>query len=141
MDVAAPPFTIAGIDHLLLLVNGLSESLAFYETVLGCSVESRMPKYGMVELRAGASHLDLVDIAAPEGAWAKAPVAGGRNIDHVALTLGPHDGNALREHLAAHGVAIVEEREDEGAQGKSLSLYVRDPSGTTIELISTIAPG
>jgi catechol 2,3-dioxygenase-like lactoylglutathione lyase family enzyme len=114
----------------------MSESLAFYESVLGCTVEERIPKYGMAELRAGTSHLDLVDIASPEGAWAKAPVTGGRNIDHFALALGSNDANALRHHLAAHRVAIVEEREEEGAEGKSLSLYVRDPSGNTIELIS-----
>lgn len=132
----APPFTIAGIDHILLHVNGMSESLAFYETVLGCAVEARIPEYGMAELRAGASHVDLVDVTSPEGAWARAPVAGGRNIDHFALSLGANDAHALRRHLAAHGVPVVEEREEEGAEGKSLSLYLRDPSGNTIELIS-----
>ncbi len=136
MEIAAPTFTITGIDHILLHVSGMTESLEFYENVLGCTVEARIPTYGMAELRAGASHVDLVDIASSEGAWAKAPVAGGSNIDHFALALGSNDANALRRHLAAHSVAIVEEREEDGPQGKSLSLYVRDPSGNTIELIS-----
>ncbi|HVR45340.1 MAG TPA: VOC family protein [Candidatus Binatia bacterium] len=127
------PFTIDRLDHVLVIVNGMAESLHFYGDVLGCDVESRLPDYGMVELRAGSSHLDLVDTAVPQGAWARPAVAGGRNVDHVALRLGRVDERALRDHLAEHGIAIAEERiEDDG----TLSLYVRDPSGNTIELIS-----
>jgi catechol 2,3-dioxygenase-like lactoylglutathione lyase family enzyme len=94
----------------------------------------------MVELRAGVSHIDLVDVTAPEGRWAVPAVAGGRNVDHVAVRIGPHDQIALRGHLAAHSVPIVEERVNEDANGKSLSLYVRDPSGNLIELIGPAAP-
>jgi glyoxylase I family protein len=127
------PFTIDRLDHVLLIVHGMTESLRFYEDVLGCDVESRLPDYGMVELRAGSSHLDLVDAAVPEGAWARPAVADGRNVDHIALRLKRADETALRAHLAALGVAIAEERiEDDGA----VSLYVRDPSGNTIELIA-----
>lgn len=127
------PFTIDRLDHVLVIVNGMAESLDFYEGVLGCNVESRLPDYGMVELRAGSSHLDLVDAAVPQGAWARPAVAGGRNVDHIALRLGRVDERALRDHLAKHGIAIAEERiEDDGA----VSLYVRDPSGNTIELIA-----
>ncbi len=127
------PFTIDRLDHVLVIVSGMAESLRFYGDVLGCDVESRLPDYGMVELRAGSSHLDLVDTAVPQGAWARPAVAGGRNVDHIALRLKHADERALRDHLAAHGVAIAEERiEDDGA----VSLYVRDPSGNTIELIA-----
>jgi glyoxylase I family protein len=128
-----PPFTIDRLDHVLVIVNGMAESLRFYGDVLGCTVEYHLPDYGMVELRAGPAHLDLVDAAVPQGAWARPPVAGGRNVDHVALRLGRVDERELRAHLAQHGVAIAEERiEDDGA----VSLYVRDPSGNTIELIA-----
>jgi catechol 2,3-dioxygenase-like lactoylglutathione lyase family enzyme len=130
------PFTLKGIDHLLLLVNGMDRAISFYEDVLGCTVEAKLPQYGMAELRAGASHLDLVDTAAAEGSWSLPTVAGGRNVDHICLALGPHDEAALRSHLAAHQVQIVEERTNEDASGTSLSLYVRDPSGNTIELMA-----
>jgi glyoxylase I family protein len=127
------PFTIERLDHVLLIVNGMADSLLFYGDVLGCDVESRLPDYAMVELRAGSSHLDLVDASVPQGAWARPAVAGGRNVDHVALRLGRVDERALRDHLAEHGVAIAEERiEDDG----TVSLYVRDPSANTIELIA-----
>lgn len=130
-----PPFTLKGIEHVLLLVRGMDETLAFYGDVLGARLETRLPEYGMAELRAGDSHIDFVDIAAPEGAWAQPPVAGGRNMDHIALQLNACDEETLRCHLVEHGIDIVEERVNEGPQGKTLSLYVRDPSGNTVELM------
>ncbi|MFY9718433.1 MAG: VOC family protein [Candidatus Cybelea sp.] len=127
----ALPFAIDGLDHLLILVDGMEEALRFYEGALGCSAEAYLPQYGMVELRAGASHLDLVDIAVAEGRWARPEVEGGRNVDHFALALGQGNEQRLREHLAACGVKIVEERTEDAG----LSLYVSDPSGNKIELI------
>ncbi len=122
---------VARIDHVVVLVDDLSNALAFYETVLGCTVEGRFPSYGMVELRAGESHIDLVDVAVPEGSWARPPVGGGRNVDHVALAIQSHDPEAVRKHLSAANVAIMEER----VEDRSVSFYVRDPSRNTIELI------
>ncbi len=132
-DAAAPPFTLKGIEHVLLLVRGMDETLGFYEEVLGARLETRLAEYGMAELRVGNSHIDVVDIAAPEGAWAQPPVAGGRNLDHFALRLNACDEGALRRHLVKRGIEVIEERVNEG--GKTLSLYVRDPSGNTVELM------
>lgn len=132
---AERPFALDGIEHVLLLVNGLDDALAFYES-LGAIVESRLPQYGMAELRVGASHLDLVDVAAAQGAWARPPVAGGRNVDHVAIAINAADEAAFRRYLAGCRIEIVEERIEETTAGRSLSCYVRDPSGNTLELIS-----
>ena len=55
-------------------------------------------------------------------------------MDHFCIAIGRHDEAALRSHLAAHGVEIIEESFHAGARGDSLSLYVRDPSGNVIEL-------
>jgi glyoxylase I family protein len=129
-----PPFALEGIDHILLLVDGMKPAVQFYTDVLGCTVEDALPQYGMLQLRAGAALIDLVDISAPEAAWAKPPVAGGRNFDHLCLALGVHDEAALRRHLARHHIEIIEEGVHGGSRGESLSLYVRDPSGNVIEL-------
>ena len=48
-----PPFVLEAIDHLLLLVSGMSRTVAFYVDVLGCGIENELPEYGMVQLRAG----------------------------------------------------------------------------------------
>jgi catechol 2,3-dioxygenase-like lactoylglutathione lyase family enzyme len=129
-----PPFALEGIDHILLLVSGMAPAVRFYTEVLGCTVEDELPQYGMLQLRAGAALIDLVDIAAPEAGWAKPPVAGGRNVDHLCLALAVHDEAALRRHLARHRVEIIEEGVHGGSRGESLSLYIRDPSGNVIEL-------
>lgn len=126
------PFSLERIDHVLLIVGNLKKALAFYQDVLGCRLESSLPQYGMVELRAGSSMIDLVDIGGRAGAWARPDVAGGRNVDHVCVAITGANEQKLRAHLAAHSIEIVEEDEREDG----LSLYVRDPSGNTIELKS-----
>jgi catechol 2,3-dioxygenase-like lactoylglutathione lyase family enzyme len=132
MEKPVEPLRLRGIDHVLLLVTDLEKAVAFYERVAGCSVETRLPEFGMVELRAGSSHLDLVDISAAPGAWAQPEIAGGRNVDHIALAVESHDATALRAHLQAHNVEIGEER----VEHDRTSFYVRDPSGNGIELQS-----
>lgn len=129
-----PPFVLEGIDHILLLVKGMKQAARFYTGVLGCKVEGQLPEYGMLQLRAGSALIDLVDISAPEAAWAVPPVAGGRNVDHLCLALGSHDEAKLRRHLARHRIKIIEEGIHSGSRGESLSLYIRDPSGNVIEL-------
>jgi glyoxylase I family protein len=130
----SPPFALEGIDHVVLLVDGMEAARRFYCEVIGCTVDNALPQYGMLQLRAGAALIDLVDIAREEGAWARPPAAGGRNMDHVCLATGPWEEAALRAHLAAHGVEIVEEGIRYGARGDGLSFYVKDPSGNAIEL-------
>ena len=112
----------------------MAKARAFYEYVLGCSFEEALPQYGMAVLRAGGALINLVDMSVIEGSWALPEVTGGRNLDHLCLALGPHDEDALRRHLSEHDIEIIEESFHAGARGESLSLYVRDPSGNTIEL-------
>jgi glyoxylase I family protein len=138
-DARKPPFTLEGIDHVLLVVHGMSPALAFYQTVLGCTLEEEYPQWGMAQLRAGAALINLVDVTVPQGAWAASP-ASGRNMDHLCIALGSHDEKALRHHLAAHGMEIIEESVHAGARGESLSLYVRDPSGNMLELKGPPSP-
>jgi len=129
-----PPFALEGIDHVVLLVRDMAEAQKFYEQVLGCAVDRALPEYGMLQLRAGASLIDLVDIGSHEGEWGRPEVEGGRNMDHVCIATGPCDQAAMRAHLARHGVAIVEEGIRYGADGDGMSFYIRDPSGNQIEL-------
>jgi glyoxylase I family protein len=130
----SPPFTLQGLDHVVLLVDDMAAAQSFYREVVGCTVERDMPRYGMAQLRAGAALIDLVDIGGEAGAWARPDVAGGRNVDHVALDTGDWDEAAMRAHLAAHDIEIVEEGLRGGAKGEDLSFYIRDPAGNQIEL-------
>ena len=132
---AIRPFTISGLDHLTVLVNGMENALLFYEGVLGCTIEARLPHLGMVSLYAGSDHIGLVDVSVPEGSWAQPEVSGGSNTDHFALAIRSENETAVRDFLSAEGIAIVEERIEEEAAGRSVSFYICDPFGNKVELL------
>ena len=132
------PFKLEGLDHVVLLVGDMELAKRFYCEVVGCSLDRDLPQYGMAQLRAGASLIDLVDISGEEGAWARPAVEGGRNVDHVCLATAGFVPDALRAHLTANGVEIQEEGIRYGATGDGYSIYFSDPFGNQIELKSVI---
>jgi len=126
---------IRGIDHVVLRVSDVARSLRFYCEVLGCSEERRLEPLGLIQLRAGASLIDLVDVNAPLGkAGGSAPGADGHNVDHFALELGEFDEAAIRAHLAERGVEAGEVAKRYGARGNGPSMYIHDPDGNVVEL-------
>ncbi len=126
---------IQAIDHVVLRVRDLDGAIRFYCRVLGCAVERRQDDLGLVQLRAGRSLIDLVDVAGSLGRQGGAPPgSGGANMDHLALRLEAFDAAALAAHLEAHGVAPGEVVTRYGAEGDGPSMYIRDPEGNTIEL-------
>ncbi|HZZ32140.1 MAG TPA: VOC family protein [Phenylobacterium sp.] len=129
------PIHIAGLDHIVLRVRDKAAMLAFYGDVMGLVVDRELPDLGLTHIRAGQQMIDLVTLEGPLGkAGGAAPAAEGRNLDHFALKVRPFDEAAIRAHLAAHGVVIIEEGPRYGADGDGFSLYVRDPEGNTVEL-------
>ncbi|HKA16076.1 MAG TPA: VOC family protein [Myxococcota bacterium] len=126
---------IRGIDHVVLRVRNLERAIGFYCGVLGCREERRIEALGLVQLRAGASLIDLVDIAGTLGRSGGAPPGdSGRNMDHVALRLAAFDEPTLRAELAAAGIEGSEVGERYGAEGMGPSIYIRDPDGNVVEL-------
>src|SRR5947209_15774496 len=83
---------IAGLDHVVLRVGDLDRAIDFYERVLNCRVERRLDQPKLVQLRAGASLIDLVPAAAAPSA---AQDASGRNMDHFAVRVDGFDAAAL----------------------------------------------
>jgi glyoxylase I family protein len=134
-----PPFRLDGLDHVVVLVSEMALARHFYCDVVGCTVDRELPQYGLLQLRAGSSLIDLVDIGSEEGAWARPPVEGGRNMDHLCLATSGFEPEAVKNHLAAHGVGIVEEGVRYGATGDGYSVYFKDPFGNQIELKSAAA--
>jgi catechol 2,3-dioxygenase-like lactoylglutathione lyase family enzyme len=129
------PIQIDGFDHIVLRIRDKPATLAFYEGVLGLTVDRDRPELGLTHIRAGRQMIDLVTIDGPLGKMGGSPPgAEGRNLDHFALQVRPFDEAAIRAHLAAHGMAVVEEGPRYGADGDGFSLYVRDPEGNTVEL-------
>lgn len=128
-------FTVKHIDHIVLRVQDLERSIHFYGDVLGCEVDRRRNDLGMVHLRAGASMIDLVDIAGPIGRQG-GPAAGNarRNVDHFCLRVDPFDEAALIAHLEKFDLAPEKAVTRYGAEGDGWSLYCFDPDGNQVEL-------
>ncbi|HEX5006963.1 MAG TPA: VOC family protein [Hyphomonadaceae bacterium] len=131
---AGPPFELRAIDHVVLIVDDLEAAVRWYAEVVGAAEEHSLRQFGMVQLRAGASMIDLVDAASEKGAWARPPVGGGRNLDHLCLEIGPVTRQAMLEHLKKHGLRVEEEGLRMGAKGQGYSWYIRDPWDHQIEL-------
>jgi catechol 2,3-dioxygenase-like lactoylglutathione lyase family enzyme len=131
----ANPIAITGFDHIVLRVRDKARMLGFYTGVLGLSVDRDRPELGLTHIRAGAQMIDLITLEGPLGQLGGAgPGPEARNLDHFALQVRPFDEAAIRTHLAAAGVEVVEEGPRYGADGDGFSLYVRDPEGNTVEL-------
>ncbi len=129
------PIQIAGFDHIVLRVKDKAAMLDFYGAVLGLSVDRDRPELGLTHIRAGRQMIDLITVDGPLGRMGgAAPDLAARNLDHFALQVRPFDEAAIRAHLAAHSVDVVEEGARYGADGDGFSIYVRDPEGNTVEL-------
>lgn len=129
------PFQILGLDHVVLRVRDVAAMAAFYCDVLGCSEERRQDEIGLLQLRAGSTLIDLVDVAGKIGRMGGAgPGAEGHNMDHLCLAVTPFDHAAILAHLQVHGVQIGEFGSRYGAQGEGPSQYLTDPEGNTVEL-------
>jgi catechol 2,3-dioxygenase-like lactoylglutathione lyase family enzyme len=129
------PIAVTGFDHIVLRIRDKTRMLGFYCDVLGLAVDRDRPEIGLTHVRAGPQMIDLVTLDGPLGRMGgEAPGAEGRNLDHFALQVRPFDEGAIRAHLAAHGVEVVDEGQRYGADGTGFSLYVRDPEGNTVEL-------
>ena len=118
-------FHIRHLDHVVLRVRDMDAAIAFYTGVLGCREERRLEEIGLVQLRAGASLIDLVP---------GEPDASGANMDHFAVRIAPFEEASLRAWLAEHGIETEAALPRYGAEGTGPSIYIRDPDGNTVEL-------
>lgn len=118
-------FHVERIDHVVLRVRDLASMVRFYEQALGFKEERRLEKLQLVQMRAGASMLDL--IAAERSADAA-------NMDHLCFRVEPFDRDAIVTRLAPFGVSVGETVERYGAEGNGPSVYFNDPEGNQIEL-------
>lgn len=130
------PFSVKGLDHVVLRARDAAALEQFYCQLLGSAVERRLDEeFGLVQLRAGNALIDIVCVDSRLGrAGGDPPDHGAPNLDHFCVAIEPFDEAALREHLASLGVQRIEVQRRYGAGGFGPSIYVRDPEGNTIEL-------
>jgi catechol 2,3-dioxygenase-like lactoylglutathione lyase family enzyme len=128
-DQSTTGVTPTGIDHLVLTVEDIERTCAFYET-LGGEIVTFGDDRTAVEFGDRKINLHPVDH---------------RVADHVAATPTPGSGDfcivvetpidAVVDHLGANDIDVVTGPvERAGAVGTLTSVYVRDPDGNLVEL-------
>ena len=128
-------FEILGLDHVVLRITDMDLALVFYCEILGCRVERTIDDLGLVQLRAGRSLIDLVDVNAPLGKQGGQPPGhDGHNVDHICIRIDPFDPDKLIAHLESNGVTPGDIGRRYGADGYGQSMYIKDPNGNTVEL-------
>ena len=118
-------FKVERIDHVVLRVRALAGMVRFYEQALGFREERRIDTLQLVQMRAGASLLDLV---------ANDAQVTTRNMDHWCFRIEQFDRDAIVMRLAPLGVSVGETVQRYGAEGTGPSVYFHDPEGNQIEL-------
>jgi glyoxylase I family protein len=130
--MTSPPFSIVGLDHVVLRVADLARSITFYCDGLGCSIERQLDA-GLTQLRAGAQLIDLVVIGSAMGGTARLD-ASGRNQDHFCILIDPFDEPGLRQHFLAIDIDVPPSSRRYGATGYGQSVYIDDPDGNVVEI-------
>jgi glyoxylase I family protein len=125
------PFTIIGLDHVVLRASDPAALEKFYIDVIGCTLELRQGR--LAQLRAGRTLIDIVP-ADEEGPAKGTSRTGGANLDHLCLRIEPFDAAAIAKHLAAHDIECGDEASRYGAEGRGPSIYLNDPEGNGVEL-------
>ena len=125
---------ITAIDHLVLTVSDIENTVRFYTDVLGMEVRRFQPQTGgepRFALYFGAQKINLHAAKAPFTPHAQTPLAG--SADLCFLTSWPL--TQWQEHLAAHHIDIEEGPVmRSGATHPICSIYIRDPDGNLIEI-------
>ena len=121
------------LDHCVIAVSDWDGATEFYRDVVGAQV---IPiGSGRVCFRVGDTQLNVHGPGfMPADNVARLPVRPG-NSDLCFVWDGTVE--EARAHLARHGVAVeTGPVERQGAGGRGISLYFRDPDGSLLELIT-----
>lgn len=124
---------IASIDHIVLTVKDIEETVDFYQSVLGMDVE--LFGGNRVALKFGNQKLNLHKDGSELEPKASRPVPGSVDLCFITETA----IEVAMEHVRSKGVDIIEGPVARtGATGKIMSFYFRDPDGNLIEVANPV---
>ena len=119
---------ILGLDHIVLCVRDVDETLSFYLRILGMRAREERP--GKWSLHFGSNKISIQDVHSSAN-LAKRTVPGSGNF--CVLTDTPI--GEVVERLRSNNIEIVEgPTVKAGAVGKILSVYFRDPDLNLVEV-------
>ena len=125
-------FTYKGFDHVALVTKHLEAMKTFYSEGLGLAVEQESKAkggYTVVTLRVGDAVLDLCEA----GPTNPAPPAN-LSEEHFCLCAAGSSIYDVIATLKRKGLEPTQAEVNNGAQGKGLSIFVRDPDGNKVEI-------
>ena len=123
------------IDHIVLTVKDLNKTITFYRDVLGVQIEYFGENKDRVALKFGTQKINLHLWQHEFEPKAKAPTPGAIDICFLSNT----SLTKIIEHLHQMNIVIVEGPiERTGAQGKILSIYIRDPDENLLEIANLL---
>jgi catechol 2,3-dioxygenase-like lactoylglutathione lyase family enzyme len=122
-------FQIKRLDHLVLTVASIEETVRFYETVMGMSAIRFGADNARVALRFGEQKINLHEIGREFEPKAARPTAGSGDLCFIVDNF-----EAVAAHLAACGVEIIDEGTRSGSIGPIRSIYFRDTDENLIEV-------
>jgi catechol 2,3-dioxygenase-like lactoylglutathione lyase family enzyme len=132
------PVKIHAIDHLVINVDDVARTTAWYQSILGMEVAVFDPGPGKARrtsLVFGNQKINVRPIDADKREWFTADHERAGSDDLCFLTTSTPD--EVIAQLKAHGVAIEEGPvAKQGARGTLRSVYCRDPDGNLIEISS-----
>jgi catechol 2,3-dioxygenase-like lactoylglutathione lyase family enzyme len=125
------------MDHIVLNMEDEETMLDFYTRVLELRSE-RLAEYrgGTVPFPSVRLNADTIIDLFPKAMWQRSvpPGPGGRHFNHLCLSLGKEDWDALHDRLVLSGVSIeTGPAQRWGAHGTGTSIYFRDPEHNLIE--------
>ncbi len=119
------------IDHVVLTVTDLEESMRFYHEVFDMPILENQNDEDLITLRCGHQLIRLQKAERPTALKAAHPTIGAADLCLVA-------GDSIDDiihHLNSYYIDLVAGPvERQGAEGKMTSLYVYDPDNNLIEI-------
>lgn len=128
------PAQTQGLDHLGLTVKDLKETTAFFEDVLGWTVQARDPSYPRTTVTDGQVRLTLWQVQIDDPAPFDRKT--GLGLHHLALRVESEARlNALAQTLAETDGVVIEFAPEWMGQGPRKHMMFAEPGGLRIELL------
>ena len=124
---------IVNLDHIVLTVRDIANTVEFYESVLGMSQE--VYDDGRIALKFGNQKINLHEYGREIEPKASQPIPGSEDLCFITDT----KIEVAMESVKSKGIYILEGPvRRTGAIGSIISFYFRDPDGNLIEIANYV---
>ncbi len=124
------------ILETILYANDLEQAAWFYGTALGLEMPKELSELAALFRINEHQVLLIFDPTVSDQPGRAVPSHGSRGPGHIALRIDDADYGSWLKRLSSHGIAIEQEIEWRDTASPGRSIYFRDPSGNSVELIT-----